>query len=145
VKQFINILFLGLSILFSFGFTSFQSVCELKTEIIESKRSCCQDEEKKNDTDKHIKGECCKTDYCEGACCIESIDFLLFNDFVFQTESVNVDELEVSLIPSIHTFLLSLRRSKLDSFQNELIIPPDLFVNNTSASQIIINKQAWLI
>jgi len=145
VKQFINILFLGLSILFSFGFTSFQSACELKTEIVESKPSCCQDEEKGDDTDKHIKGECCKTDSCEGACCIESIDFLLFNDFVFQTESVNVDELEILLIPSIHTFLLNLRPSKLDSFQNELMIPPDLFVYNISAYEIILSKQSWLI
>jgi len=145
VKQFINILFLGLSILFSFGFTSFQSACELKTEIIESKRSCCQDEKTVVDTDKHIVGECCKTDSCEGECCIESNDILLFNDFVFQTESVNVDELEISLIPSIHTFLLSLKPSRLDSFRNIWIVPPDLFVYNISAYEIILSKQAWLI
>jgi len=145
VKQFVNILFLGLSILFSFGFTSFQSVCELKAEIIESKQSCCQDEEKADDTDKYLDGECCNTDYCAAACCIESIDFLLFNDFVFQTESVNVDELEISLIPSIHTFLLNLRRFKFDCFQITLIVPPDLFAHNISGYEIILSKQAWLI
>lgn len=146
MKQFINILFLGLTILFSFGFSSFQSVCDEKIEVIETNHSCCKDESVKKEIsqNKHQDG-CCGTDSCQGSCCIESVDFLILTDFVFQTESFDINKLEIKLIPSLHTFLHKLEGETDKVFEQTLRIPPDLFVYSSNASQIILEKQAWLI
>jgi len=131
--------------LFSFGFTSFKSACVSKVEIIEISHSCCKVKTEQSKSHKHLKGDCCSTDSCQGSCCIESGDYLQFTDFVFQVNTIEVDNLEILSRPSLHHFLLSLSKCNIDLFQDKLIVPPDLFVHTSTSHQIILSKQAWLI
>jgi hypothetical protein len=145
VKQFLHILFLGISILFSFGFTSFQSACKSKVEAVASKYACCKNTAKKNHCKQNVKSDSFNTDSCKSSCCIESVDLFQFTDFVFHTGSINLDDLEISLLPSIHVFLLSLVSSGKDLFKEELIIPPDQFIHKLTYKRILLKKQSWLI
>jgi len=144
VKQIIHIFFLGISILFSFGFTSIQSACESKVERVEVKHSCCSATELSNDSLQEIES-CCGTDLCEGICCIESGDYFQFNDFITETESIDLDQLELSLLPSIRHYLLSLKYSEVNLLQEELVVPPDLCLHKSVTKHIILTKQSWLI
>ena len=145
MKQFLHIFFLGLSILFSFGFTSFQSACTAKVEIIETMHSCCKVESEKHLSHEYMTVDCCDTDVCQGSCCIESLDYLQFNDFVVERNTINLNDLEISLIPSLQYFLLGLANFNVNLLQEQLIVPPDLLIHKSITKHIIIKNQSWLI
>ena len=145
MKQFLHIFFLGLSILFSFGFTSFQSACTAKVEIIETMHACCKVESEKHLSHEYMKVDCCDTDICQGSCCVESLDYFQFNDFIVQGNTINLNNLEISLIPSFQHFLLSLVNSNVNLLQEKLIVPPDVLIHKSITKHIIIKNQSWLI
>jgi hypothetical protein len=145
VKQILHIFFLGLSILFSFGFTSFQSGCTAKVGIIETNHSCCKVESERSLSHEHLEGDCCGTDNCQGSCCFESVDYFQFNDFIVQGSTIDLNNLDISLIPSIHVFLLDLANSNKNLLLEGLSIPPDLLLHKSITKHIIIKNQSWLI
>jgi hypothetical protein len=145
VKKVLHIFFLGLSILFSFGFTSYQSGCLAKVEIIETNHACCKIESKVNVSHEHLDGDCCGTDKCQGFCCFESVDYFQFNDFIVQGSTIDLNDLDISLFPSLHVFLLDLANSNKNLLLEELSIPPDLLIHKSITKHIIIENQSWLI
>ena len=145
MKQVLHIFFLGLSILFSFGVTSFQSGCSAKVEDIESNTACCKVNTEQGESNEHTKGDCCSTDACQGSCCFESVDFFHFNDFIVEGNSINFNDVEISLIPSLQSFLLSLDNSNVNSLKENISIPPDALIYKSIAKHIIIEHQSWLI
>lgn len=78
--QAVKILFLGLAILFSFGFRSYESTCQFKVEQSCEAKSCCKKEAKENPSSE-------KKD-CKGKCCVQAISLLKLDEFVPSTTSI---------------------------------------------------------
>jgi len=78
VLKAVKILFLGLSILFSFGFTAVESNCKTINEISCESHSCCKKEKEKPQQKKD----------CDGSCCLQPISVLRLNDFASINESI---------------------------------------------------------
>lgn len=143
MKKIVHILLLGILILFSFGVTAFQSTCVLEEEVITSTHSCCDTTQK--ETKEHKNKTCCDIVTCDGECCLQSFEFLQINDFVCQFELIEVSELEMTLIPTIHNLLVNLQIFDSEDYQSKLGVPPDLISVKSTSKQILLKKQTWLI
>ena len=110
---------------------------------MEVKHSCCANNKNHSEPQEMERESCCGTDLCEGTCCIESIDYLQFNDFVFEVNSVDVDA--ISSIPTYQSFLVAFNNSNITITTTQFKIPPKIRVVNPASKQIIISKQSWLI
>jgi hypothetical protein len=138
--RFIKILFLGLSILFSFGFTTYESSCNSQiTQNIDitAGHSCCHPEKKINVT----SNACTKSNKCKADCCLHLSNILVFNDFIFN-ESIlyNTDvvlERFLNIDYKLYEFTSNIYFSKLDNYQ--------YLSSKNSCKQRISLKQSWLI
>lgn len=134
MKHVIKILFLGISILFSFGFTTYQSSCAKSENTIETDaHSCCKTK---------TKSECTQSKDCKADCCLETSDFFVFNKFVLQSEKNE----RITVFESIKNFKLGLQFSFVENqvrkkFKNNY---PYLY-SRRSGRYIISLKQSWVI
>ncbi|MGV6860805.1 MAG: hypothetical protein ACWA41_03485 [Putridiphycobacter sp.] len=133
MNRLISILFLNISIFFSFGFSTQESACHHQAETnVEDNHSCCQPKS---------KSTCHKNENqpCNGDCCLVSTHLFDLNDFVnfktvdapyiiFETiQKLNIDA------PIFDESLVDKKLADYYSFKS------------SSGRQIILLKQSWII
>lgn len=132
--QFIKILFLGIAIFFSFGFTTYQSTCGKQViKIEESAHSCCHSKK---------KTECTQSKDCKADCCLQPSDFFVLSQFVIDSEELEkltVIELIKNLNKSFHSEQINIVE-RIEIQNNYTYISRKL-----SGKQILSLKQSWLI
>ena len=134
MKHVIKILFLGISILFSFGFTTYQSSCAQSENTIEpDAHSCCKAK---------TRFECTQSNDCKADCCLKTSDLFVFNKFVIQSEKSE----SITVFESIKNFEQGLQFSFVENkvrkkFKNNY---PYLY-SKGSGRYIISLKQSWVI
>ena len=130
----IKILFLGISIFFSFGFTTYQSNCgKQENKIEESAHSCC--------STKKIS-ECTKSSDCKADCCIQTTDYFVFDQFVIGSEEVT----ELTVFESIKNFNREFYLTYIGNTESKNLINDNEFLNFKRSGRYIISlKQSWLI
>ena len=142
MMYFIKILFLGISVLFSFGFTTYEANCTAQTyeKVEDSKNhSCCHPNKINDDQSK----ECSKSKNCKATCCLQATNIFVFNDFVVTTdegvEKIKVFESikHINVIYKLDNYVLNNYSDKIANYY---------YLNSKcSGRQIISLKQSWLI
>ena len=128
----VKILFLGLSILFSFGFTAVESHCDKSEEITCESHSCCEDKHEKPHADED----------CGGACCLQPISVLSLNDFVNSGKKI---EQETKIFDADYS-LYTLAQTQLPVFgftTDFTHFMPDFIEKERQRHQAL--NQVWLI
>lgn len=134
MMQVIKILFLSISIFFSFGFTTYQSICGHEEEKVEEHaHSCCKTE---------VKSKCTQSNTCNAECCLKPAQFYVLNQFVIESNSVDKSTLKQS-----PQFLNNLVYNQIYSAVKQVQNTPihTYMVRCHSGKQIISLKQSWII
>lgn len=153
MKYLINIFFLFISVLYSFGFTTYKGVCEYENTDVcshcivpsENNHSCCQksDNDNKEISTYHSNINLSK---CDRDCCSEIDQLFLLNEFTLdnsdnQTDYIcfhwnhfsNIGEFSIKTLNVLHIYH-SFKSKALKVFYHK----PDRFT-------IILKKQSWII
>ena len=131
--QSFKILFLSISILFSFGVTTKQEVCDMdvnkEKKCCESKESCC-----------NLKEDTNSRDDCNKYCCLKSDNILVLNDFFIQNSDgkSTVIVKKSTLLPIVLAETINL--NKEDFLKKGYSYKPKIL-----GKQILCYKQTWLI
>ncbi len=130
----IKILFLSISVFFSFGFTTYQHICSSHEEVVEEHAHSCCDIAKNT--------VCTDSNDCKDECCLQPTDYFVLNSFVMQTESKE----EITVLESIKKFNapinlvgktnLTTKRAKVSYYSLD---------HEPTGRSIISIKQSWLI
>ncbi len=138
MKQLINILFLCISISFSFGFTTYQSACNhVQIEKEQEKHSCCHDT---NDE----KPACHVDEVCDENCCLQPQNVLQLADFFSQnTETKQAKIIKYKLLKSYSELFSS--TFNFYNHNEEFDHPNELVYLFYSSQQFCIKNQTWLI
>ncbi len=133
MNRLISILFLNISIFFSFGFSTQESACHHQAESnVEEIHSCCQPK---------AKTTCHKNENqpCNGDCCLVSTHLFDLNDFVnFKTVNApyiifeTIQNLDI-VVPVYSESLVNKTTTNYQPFKS------------SSGRQIILYKQSWII
>ncbi|MDX1348735.1 MAG: hypothetical protein R3279_00735 [Putridiphycobacter sp.] len=125
MKQAFRILFLGLAIVFSFGYTVNEHACKMTGEEM---HACCQ----KADSEK-------TPNHCEGDCCIQNTVITRIEEGVSESIQVQIVKLIIKT-PSFSDFSSTVTVAEVKNLCCT-VAPPILKVPGFSA----IKKQVWLI
>jgi hypothetical protein len=130
----IKILFLGISVFFSFGFTTYQSKCgKQEIKIEENAHSCCHP---KN------KSECTQSKDCKADCCLQTSEFFVFNHFVIGNEKVE----KFTVLESIKNIDKGFYTALFSDVESKVIINNYEYLNLKKSGRYLISlKQSWLI
>lgn len=142
MMYFIKILFLSISILFSFGFTTYEPNCSTQTyDLIEvgKNHSCCHPNKVKDEQSK----TCTKSKTCEANCCLIATNIFVLNDFIVTTEG-GIEKTKV--FESIkHINVIYKLNNYVFKNYNDKIVNCYYLNSKYSGKEIISLKQSWLI
>lgn len=124
---------MGISVLFSFGFTIDQSNCEFQKieEVFNgSNDGCCNFKVEK------------KSKECKADCCLIQSNFFVLNDFTFTTKSLEKIKIfetikHINFVYYLDNYSLKNYADKIDNYH--------YLDSRYSGRQIISLKQSWLI
>ena len=134
MKHVINILFLSISIFFSFGFTTYQHICSSHEQEVEEHAHTCCDLSK--DT------VCTDSSDCNDDCCLQPTDYFVFNSFVIQVENKQ----NITVFESIKNLQVSANHVKKSKLAPKKSLVSYYYLDHKPPGRSIISlKQSWLI
>lgn len=135
MKLMINILFLAITVFFSFGYTSYQSACNHNVSKIEKEddsHGCCH----------NTQTTCCDDKAgCNDNCCLEPKSILELDEFVaFKSNK----QIQVVIFESIKQFIY-LFKTDTYYFKSDELKSFAYLHSKPIGKQILSKKQCWLI
>tara|TARA_B100000809_G_C15014928_1_gene486317 strand:+ start:286 stop:690 length:405 start_codon:yes stop_codon:yes gene_type:complete len=130
----IKILFLGISIFFSFGFTTYQANCGTQENKIEvNAHSCCHSNKKPS---------CTKSSDCLAECCLKPNNIFVFNQFIISVEEI----IDLTILESIRNVDINFYLVPISNLESKKVINNYQYLSPKISGRYIIDlKQAWLL